>query len=140
MADKPSGATQETARNDPKKLTHADFEKIELRVGKIVGVKEHSNDKDYILKIDFGPVEQDIQIVADLKESYTMDDLMNKQVIVMLNIVHEVVSGVDSQGLLLITTKDKKPVLVSPEKEVPTGVKVYGIMDSMCGHFDDIGQ
>ncbi len=137
---KPTGAVQKTAACDPKKLTHADFERLELRVGTIKGAKPHENGQDYILLIDLGPVEQDLQVVADLNGGYEIEELVGKQVVLMLNICPEVVGGVESQALLLITTVEGKPVLISPEKKINPGVKVYGIMDSTCGHFEETGQ
>ena len=55
-------------KQDPKRVSHKDFEKLELRVGKIKAVKLHQNKRDYIMAVDLGPVEQDLQVVADLKE------------------------------------------------------------------------
>ncbi len=125
---------------DPKKITPKDFEKLELRVGMIKGVQWHKNKKDYILLVDLGPVDQDVQIVADLKEGYDIEGLMNKQCIIILNICSEEVDGIESEAMLLIATQDKKPVLISPEVMVPTGEKVQGIMDSEAFHFDQIGE
>ena len=112
-----------------------DFEKLNLRVGKIKAAQLHPKVADYILLIDLGPVERDMQIVADLKESYQMEDLVGKQVLYIENFKPIVVEGVESQGLLLITHKEGKPVLIQPEKEVETGVKVFGLHDNeLCHH------
>ncbi|RLE46996.1 methionine--tRNA ligase [Candidatus Woesearchaeota archaeon] len=125
---------------DPKKVTKKDFEKLELRIGKITGAELHENKIDYILLIDLGPAERDIQIVADLKESYKIEDLIGKQCVVLLNICCEEVGGIESEAMLLTATKDNKPVLLQPENEVPTGERVVGIMDSEAYHFDDVGE
>lgn len=115
---------------DPKKVRHKDFEKLELRVGRITGVKKLGN--EYLLLIDLGPADQDVQVVADLKKGYKMPELIGKQCVVLLNICPEMVMGVESQAMLLFTTKEGKPVLISPDKKVHTGVQVYGGMDSEC--------
>lgn len=111
-------------------ITYKDFEKLNIRIGKIKAVEPHPKLQDYILLIDLGPVESDMQIVADLKESYPMDELLGKQVIFIENFKPKVIGGIESQGLLLITHKEGKPVLLQPEKEVLTGVKVYGMSDT----------
>ncbi len=125
---------------DPKKIRLKDFEKLELRVGEIKGAELHENKKDYVLLIDLGPAERDIQVVASLKESYTIQGLLNKQCIVILNICSELVDGIESQAMLLIATKNEKPVLISPEVRVPTGERIYGIMDNEVFHFSQIGE
>ena len=112
-----------------KQVSAKDYEKLNLRVGKIKAVQKHPKVDEYILLIDFGTVEQDMQIVVDLKDSYGMDELVGKQVVFLENFEHTNVEGVDSQGLLLITHKEGKPVLLVPEKEVETGVKVAGMQD-----------
>ena len=125
---------------DPKKVTQYDFEKLEFRVGKIIGAQLHENGREYILLVDLGPAERDIQIIADLKETYDFKELIGKQCIVLVNICSEVVDGVESEAMLLIATKDNKPVLISPEKEVPTGERILGVMDSEIYHFSDVGE
>ena len=125
---------------DPKKVTQYDFEKLELRVGEIKGAKLHENGREFILLIDLGPAERDIQIVADLKESYDFQELIGKQCVVVINICSELVEGVESEAMLLIATKDNKPVLVSPEKKVSTGERIFGVMDSEIYHFSDTGE
>jgi len=115
-------------------LDYQDFEKLNLRIGKIKAVEPHPKLNDYILLIDLGPAERDMQIVADLKESYSMDELIGKQVLFLENFKPTVVGGIESQGLLLITHKESKPILLQPEKEVLTGVKVYGIRDTELAH------
>ena len=125
---------------DPKKVTQYDFEKLELRVGEITGAKLHDNGREFILLIDLGPAERDIQVVADLKDSYDFQELIGKQCLVIINICSEVVDGIESEAMLLIATKDNKPVLVCPEQKVPTGERIFGVMDSEIYHFSDTGE
>ncbi len=116
------------------KVTEKDFEKLELRVGTVKAVKRHQNERDYIILVDLGPVEQDLQVVADLKESYSMSELIGKQAVVIVNIRHETIGGIESQGMIFVTRLKGKKRLVSPDKKVFAGVKVFGIMDSSCTH------
>jgi methionyl-tRNA synthetase len=106
-------------------ITNADFEKINLRVGTIKAVKPHPKTKDYLLLID--TIGADKQLIANLKESYTMDELIGKQVVFVQNTEPVVIGGLESIGLLLVTRKDGKPVLITPEKEVTEGVPVVGL-------------
>ena len=115
-------------------VNYQDFEKLNIRVGKIKAAQSHPKLPEYLLLIDLGPAERDMQIVADLKESYRMDELTGKQVLFVENFRPTVIGGIESQGLLLITHKEGKPVLVQPDKEVLTGVRVYGMNDTELAH------
>lgn len=125
-------------RADPKKISHTIFEKLELRIGQINAIKRHPKVKSYVLSVDLGPAERDIQIVASL--DYKMKDLLDEQVIVLCNVEPELVAGIESQGMILLTSKDNKPVLLSPKKKTYAGVKVFGIMDGEYQHFNEIGE
>ncbi len=113
-----------------------DFEKLDLRVGKIKAVKDHPKTRDYILLIDLGQAEQDMQIVADLDQAYKKEELIGRQVIYLDNIDPITIGGIESQGLLLITHQQGRPVLISPQKEVLTGVRIAGVRDSESYHHE----
>ncbi len=123
---------------DYRKISHADFEKIQFRVGTIVDIKVHTKNKhDYILLLDCAAADEDIQVVAALRDSYDIADLLGKQAIVICNIQPEMVGGEESQGMLLIAHKGKKKVLIGPHDKVPPGATVSGIIDGECRHFEN---
>jgi len=122
---------------DFKKITHADFEKIQFRVGTIVDIKIHTNKKDYILLLDCAAADEDIQVVASLADSYSIADLLGKQAIVICNVQPEMVGGEESQGMLLVAHKGKKKILIGPHDKVPAGATVSAIMNGECRHFSD---
>lgn len=117
-----------------------EFEKFNIRVGTIKAAKQHPEADEYILLIDLGYADQDMQIVASLKDTYTMDELVGQQCLVVENIEPITVAGVESQGLLLISRKDDKPVLLKPDKEIIPGVRVYGIHDGETAYEDVPGE
>lgn len=123
---------------DYRKISHADFEKLQLRVGTIAGIKVHpKNKKEYIILVDCAAADEDVQVVADLADSYKMAELLGKQVVVLCNIEPELVGGEESQGMLLISHAGKKKVLLTADKKVPQGTAVSGIMDGECKHFEN---
>ncbi len=123
---------------DWKKITHEDFEKLQLRVGTIKKVTVHpKNAKDYVILVDTAAADEDIQVVAALKDSYKAEELLGKQVIVLCNIKPELVGGEESQGMLLISHKGKKPVLIGPHEKCPEGTAVSGIINGECKHFEE---
>jgi methionyl-tRNA synthetase len=127
-----------TDSGDYTKITHADFEKLQLRVGTIASVKVHpKNKKEYIILVDCAAADEDVQVVADLADSYKMAELLGKQVVVLCNIEPELVGGEESQGMLLISHAGKKKILLTADKKVPQGTGVSGIMDGECKHFSE---
>ncbi len=104
--------------------------KLNLRIGTIKAVKKHPKLDDYIILIDLGIAERDMQIVADLKASYKIQELIGKQAVFLENLKPTVIKGIESQGALFITQLEGKPVLVMPDKKVLPGVRVCGIQDS----------
>lgn len=112
-------------------VTYKDLEKLNLRVANIKAAKQHPNAPYYLLVLDLGQVEHDVQVVADLAESYKFEELIGKQVIFLENFDPKEVRGETSIGALLITTKDGKPVLISPEKKTLPGVKVAEVSDTV---------
>ena len=107
-------------------ITAKDWEKLNLRIGQVKSVQKHPTHDHFLLLIDLGPVEQDMQIAADLEGSYKIEELIGKQVAFLLNFEHTLVDGIESQGLLLTTHKDGKPILLVPDMEVPVGVRIHG--------------
>ncbi|MBM3200749.1 class I tRNA ligase family protein, partial [Candidatus Woesearchaeota archaeon] len=107
------------------KIPFSEFQKIDLRVGKIIKIEPHPNaDKLYVLLVSLGEGEHDIQLVAGLRGHYKEAELMNKQIIVVRNLQPAVLRGVESQGMLLAAEFKGKVVLLEPEKEIETGAKV----------------
>jgi len=73
---------------------------LNLKVARITEVKDHPNaDKLYVLQIDLGTEKR--QLVAGLKGHYSADELLNKKIIVITNLKHAKLRGVESQGMLL---------------------------------------
>jgi len=107
------------------KISFKEFQKIDLRVGKITKIKPHPDaEKLYILLVDLGEGEHDVQLVAGLKPYYKEEELLGKQIVVVRNLEPAVLRGVESQGMLLAAEFKGKVILLSPEKEIETGAKI----------------
>jgi len=112
-----------TKKEEVETIDYEYFKKVELRAGEVKSVEPHpSADKLYVLKVDLGDLGER-QLVAGIKESYTPEELVGKQVIVVANLAPAKIRGVTSEGMLL-AVDGEKPVLVSPEKKVAAGSKV----------------
>ncbi|MCL6500435.1 MAG: methionine--tRNA ligase [Candidatus Pacearchaeota archaeon] len=107
-------------------IPYNEWAKLDLRVGKIVGVKPHPNaDKLVLLEIDLGDLGKRT-LVAGIKQHYSEKELKGKQCIVFTNLEPKEVRGVKSEGMILAAVnKDKsKVILIAPEKEIEPGSKV----------------
>ena len=104
--------------------TIEEFRKFEFVVAQIKEAVEHPNaDKLFVLKVDLG--EENLrQIVAGIRTSYKIEELVGKKVVVIKNLEPAVIRGVESQGMILAATGLNGPIVVSPEKDVPIGSPV----------------
>jgi len=102
------------------------FKKLDLRVGKILeAVKVADSDKLYRLKVEAGEKEP-IQIVTGLVDYYKEDELIDKKIVVIVNLEPAKFRGEISNGMLLcaVNEAEDKCVLLCPEKDVKPGCLV----------------
>ena len=89
-----------------------DFEKLDLRVGKVVSCQKHpSADKLLVLQVDLGE-ESPRQIVSGLAQCYTPGQVIGKNVVVIANLKSTTLRGVESNGMLLAGKQGKDIELV----------------------------
>ncbi len=104
-------------------VSFADWQKLDLRVGKILSVEDHPNaDKLYVLEVDVGEAGKR-KVVAGLRPFYKAKDLKGKFCIVFLNLEPATFRGIKSEGMILAAGdgKDGKVFLLKPEKEIALG-------------------
>ncbi|MEN7982230.1 MAG: methionine--tRNA ligase subunit beta [Nanoarchaeota archaeon] len=86
-----------------------DFAKVDLRVGEIKEVEEiEGADKLWKLSVDLGKEIGERTICAGIKEYYSKEELMNKKIIVVVNLAPRKMRGIESQGMLLAASEDEK--------------------------------
>jgi methionyl-tRNA synthetase len=100
-----------------------DFRKIELRVATIKSAEPHPNaDKLLVLQIDLGGEAR--QICAGIRNHYTPEELVGRQIVVVANLETAKLRGLDSQGMLLAASDHGRVIILTPEKIVQAGAKV----------------
>jgi methionyl-tRNA synthetase len=107
------------AMTEPQKETiqYDDFAKIDLRVGTILEAEKMPKaNKLLILKIDTGI---DFRtIVSGIAESFSPEEIIGKRVTVLVNLAPRNLRGVDSEGMILMTTNSEgKLVFVNPDSD-----------------------
>ncbi len=104
-------------------ITYDDFEKIELRVAKVLSCERHPRaDKLFVLKIDLGGGEKRT-IVSGLAQSYTPGQVIGKNIVVIANLEPAVIRGVESQGMLL-AGKDGTQIAVVEVNGLEPGTRI----------------
>ena len=105
------------------KITIEDFIKVDLRVGKIIDAEEVEDSRKMLkLLVDIG--EEKRTIYAGVKKSYTPEDLLNKLVIVIINLKPREMKFGTSDGMMLATQNNDEIIILQPEKDVMPGSKV----------------
>ena len=101
-------------------VTIEEFKKLEIKIAVIKEVADHPNaDRLYIITLDLG--DKTKQVVAGIKSSYTKEELIGKQVVIVDNLTPAVLRGVESQGMILATSDAEGIVLISPERKMQLG-------------------
>ncbi|WP_312751334.1 methionine--tRNA ligase [Epilithonimonas hominis] len=101
-----------------------DFSKIDLRTATILEAeKVEKADKLLKFKVDTGV---DIRtVVSGVAESFSPEELIGKQVMILLNLAPRKIRGIESQGMFLLTTKpDGKLSFVTPDETVENGIEI----------------
>ena len=105
------------------KINFDDFSKLNIRVGKIIGAEDVEGSNKLIkMKVDIGDEER--QIVAGISKYYSLDELTNKTVIVLINLEPRKIFGIESQGMLLASIDEDKVSLLQTDKEMIPGSEI----------------
>ncbi len=101
-----------------------EFENIELIVGKILEVDDIPTKKPiYKLKVDLG--EYGIKnIAAGIKNSYSKEELIHKNIVVVANLNPKKIMDFISEGMLLATENDGNVILITTDRAAKPGSKV----------------
>lgn len=124
ISEKPENIEKKKVKDNTKQLiAFSEFEKIDIRIGKIKKVEEHPRANNlYVLKVDLGNLGERT-IVAGIK-NYKKEELLGKNIVIVVNLMPKEIKGVISEGMLLAADLNNKPILLLTEKEVDPGCKV----------------
>jgi methionine--tRNA ligase beta chain len=104
-------------------VTFDDFMKLDIRIGTVTAAdKVEGADKLIRLELDLGGESR--QVVAGMAPAYTPEEFIGRQVPILVNLEPRKLRGIESQGMILAADVDGKPVMITPDKEVPQGSKV----------------
>jgi methionyl-tRNA synthetase len=98
-----------------------EFSRLDIRTGKIVAAEPvRKSQKLLKLQVDIGNEVR--QVIAGIAPFYKPEDLVGKDVVVVVNLQPARIFGLESQGMIL-AAGDAASLLV-PSRDVPPGTKV----------------
>ncbi len=102
-----------------------DFAKIDLRTATIL-TAEKVEKADKLLKFTVDTGVDVRTVVSGVAESFSPEELVGKQVMILLNLAPRKIRGIESQGMFLLTTKpDGKLSFVTPDdSNVENGIEI----------------
>ena len=105
-------------------ITWDEFKKVEIRVGTIIEVNDFTEaiKAAYQIKVDLGKKIGIKQSSAQITDLYSKNDLINKQVIVVVNFPPKKIGPFISECLITGFYNDgNKVILATPDQSIPNG-------------------
>ena len=109
-------------------IEYADFEKIDIRVGRIVEVHNFPEARRpaYKLHVDFGPELGVKKTSAQVTQNYSPEDLKGRMVAAVVNFPPKQIGKFMSEILVLgFPDAGGNVTLIAPDKDVPIGGRLY---------------
>ena len=108
-------------------ISWSDFEKVELRVGRIVSAEEFPEARKpaYILHVDFGDEIGIRKSSAQITDLYSPESLVGRLVVAVVNFPSKQIGPIRSECLVTgFHRDDGAVVLCQPADDVPLGAKL----------------
>ena len=109
-------------------ITFDDFMKVDIRVGRITRAEPFPEARKpaYKLWIDFGPEIGEKRSSAQITKHYTLEELIGRQLLAVVNFPPRQIGPVMSEVLTLgVPDADGEVVLIGPGHEVPIGGRLF---------------
>ena len=115
----------EEVQSGKPEIEFSDFEKLDLRVGKIL-TAERVEGADKLLKFSVELGKEVRTIISGVYPHYEPEYLLNKNVVVVCNLKPRKIRGIESKGMILYAEDEEnnKLLFVTPEKDIQSGSEV----------------
>ena len=108
-------------------ITVEDFDKVEMRTGTVLEVKDNKKSRNpaYVVTIDFGEEIGVKKSSAQITRLYKPEDLIGRQVICCVNLTPIHIGSIKSEVRILGTDSEQGVVLLTPTEKVKNGDRVF---------------
>jgi tRNA-binding protein len=124
----PETCSFQTKEGGLPEIAWEDFEKVDVRVGRVVEAKPFPEARKPSIKlvVDFGPEVGEKRASAQLTAHYGAEDLVGRQVVAVVNFPPKRIAGFKSEVLVLgVPDEAGEVVLLSPDLDVPPGGRMF---------------
>ncbi len=107
-------------------IKYEDFQKIQILTGTIKSAKINKKARKpaYVLSIDFGPI-IGLKISSAQITNYTIEQLIDRQIVAVCNFKNRNIAGVESEVLVLGALNENKEVILLETREtVSNGLEI----------------
>jgi len=113
-----ANAVVESQKED---ISFDDFQKMDIRVGTILEAQKVPKTKKLLqLKVDTGIDQR--TVVSGIAEHYAPEDIVGKQVSILVNLAPRKIKGIESQGMILMAENSNGTLaFVQPDKTIKAG-------------------
>ena len=114
--------------DEPAHLSYAEFQRVDIRVGRVVAVDEFPEARKpaYKLRIDFGGEIGIKKSSAQATKHYSKDALLNRLVVAVVNFPPKQIGPYISEVLTLgVPDGEGGVVLLVPERDVPLNGRMF---------------
>jgi tRNA-binding protein len=109
-------------------LSYAEFDRVDIRVGRIIDVQDFPEARKpaFKLRIDFGPEIGVRKSSAQTTKHYSKESLVNRLVVAVVNFPPKQIGPFMSEVLTLgVPDAEGAVVLLQPERETPLGGRMF---------------
>lgn len=120
----PTSCEEEEDLANVAEISIEDFEKIDLRVAKVLSAEKVKN-ADKLLKLELEVGDETRTVVSGIAEYYKPEDLIDKNLVLVANLKPVKLRGILSQGMILAASDDEDNlVLVTVDDTIKSGSQV----------------
>jgi len=101
-------------------ITFDDFMKLEIKIGTVT-MADRVEGADKLIRLELDCGTETRQVVAGLAPALTPGQLVGKQIPVVVNLEPRRLRGVESKGMVLAVDVGDRPILLTPDEQVPPG-------------------
>lgn len=103
-------------------INYEDFEKLDIRVGKVVAASEPEwSHKLLRMEVDLGDEIGKRILFSGIRKWYSPDDVVGKNMQFVVNMAPKKMGDEESQGMLIMVDTEEKPILIFLHEELKPG-------------------